>query len=189
MEWNQSETIGLAKVSCSYCKGIGMRPGRNEEMQPCHCVFRAIFRACYARFRECAAAGAQATRVSLERCRGKEGRHTYCRMVEEYMADFCLLSKRTLNEEEYRLFRYHFLLGAGWRLCCRFLNLDRGNFFHTVYRIEQKLGRAFRETEPYGLYPVDEYFGGRNTRNRPAKIAVMPPRREETSRRNFRKTA
>jgi hypothetical protein len=40
------------------------------------------------------------------------------------------------------------------------LNIDRGTFFHTVYRIEQKLGRAFRELEPYSLFPLDEYFHG-----------------------------
>jgi hypothetical protein len=40
------------------------------------------------------------------------------------------------------------------------MNLDRGSFFHTVYRIEQRLGRAFAETRPYSIYPLDEYFGG-----------------------------
>ena len=40
------------------------------------------------------------------------------------------------------------------------MNLDRGEFFHEVYRIQQKLGRAFRELEPYALYPLEEYFGG-----------------------------
>ena len=26
--------------------------------------------------------------------------------------------------------------------------MDRGNFFHSVYRIEQKLGKVFRELHP-----------------------------------------
>jgi hypothetical protein len=38
--------------------------------------------------------------------------------------------------------------------------MDRGNFFHEIYRIQQKLGRVYRELEPYALYPLDEYFGG-----------------------------
>jgi hypothetical protein len=29
-----------------------------------------------------------------------------------------------------------------------------------VYRIEQRLGRVYRELEPYALFPLDEYFGG-----------------------------
>jgi hypothetical protein len=65
-----------------------------------------------------------------------------------------------LSEDEYRLFRYHFLLGADWKLCTRRLGIDRGNFFHSVYRIEQKLGRTFRELAPYPLFPLDDYFHG-----------------------------
>jgi hypothetical protein len=30
-----------------------------------------------------------------------------------------------------------------------------------VYRIEAKLGKVFRELQPYSLYPIDEYFHGR----------------------------
>ena len=77
---------------------------------------------------------------------------------EEYIADFCLVSRRTLDEAQYRIFRFHYLLGADWKLCCRRLNMDRGTFFHEIYRIEQKLGRTFRELEPYALFPLDEYF-------------------------------
>jgi len=76
------------------------------------------------------------------------------------MADFCLVSRRALDQEDHRLFRFYFLLGADWQLCARRLNMDRGNFFHAIYRIERKLGRAFCELEPYALYPLDEYFGG-----------------------------
>jgi hypothetical protein len=61
---------------------------------------------------------------------------------------------------EYELFRYHFILGADWKLCTRKVGIDRGNFFHAVYRIEQKLGRVFRELEPYPLFPLDDYFHG-----------------------------
>lgn len=76
------------------------------------------------------------------------------------MADFFLVTRRELNDFEFRLFRFHFLLGADWKLCSRRLGLDRGQFFHAVYRIEQKLGRIFRELQPYALFPIDEYFGG-----------------------------
>jgi len=85
---------------------------------------------------------------------------SFGRKHEEYMADFCLVSRRSLTEAEYRLFRYHFLLGADWTLCARKLSMSRGNFFHAVYRIEQKLGRVFRELQPYPLFPLDDYFNG-----------------------------
>ncbi|HUB83990.1 MAG TPA: hypothetical protein VMB03_34580 [Bryobacteraceae bacterium] len=123
-------------------------------------MFRAIFRVCYRRFRECIALGAHTNPVTWERCGGPTGYRAYSRKREEYMADFCLVSKRTLEEIENRVFRLHFLLGADWRLCCRRLGLDRGTYFHVIYRIENRLGRVFAELVPYPLYPVAEYFNG-----------------------------
>ena len=130
---------------------------RGDNEAPCNCVFRGVFRACYERFRECVWDQDRISRVTLE-FNATRGRSVWARKQEEYCADFFLVSRRSLTEEEYRIFRYHFLLGADWRLCCRKLKMDRGLFFHAVYRIERKLGRIFRELEPYGLYPLDEYF-------------------------------
>jgi len=176
MTWDRSDTIALAKTSCTHCHGYGLRLGRYDQETPCNCVLRAIFRACYMRFRECAAKEKHITRVSLEFCRGHDNRTMYGRKVEEYMADFCLVSRRALDPYEYDIFRFHFLLGADWKLCCRRLKMDRGTFFHILYRIEKKLGRIFRELEPYSLYPLDEYFAAathRDTAGRhPARKAV-----------------
>ena len=96
---------------------------------------------------------------------GRQRPNTWGRKDEEFIADFSLVARRALSEDEYRLFRYHFLLGADWKLCTRKLGMDRGNFFHSVYRIEQKLGRLFRELQPYPLFPLDDYFHG------PSRIA------------------
>jgi len=172
-QWNRSETLGLAKASCSMCRGYGQRPTRTQAA--CKCVFRAIFRACYGRFRYCASEARYISRVSLEKCGGgKDRRNMYARKNEDYIADFCLVSKRTLDEFEYKIFRFHFLLGADWKLCCRQLKIDRGTFFHAVYRIQEKLGKTFRELQPYGLYPLDEYFGGTARSERPAEAAPKP---------------
>jgi hypothetical protein len=160
MIWERSETIALAKATCTHCHGYGLRPGRQDREVACNCVYRAIFRACYARFRDLATQEKHMSRVCLEFGHRTEGRMTYGRKNEEYLADFYLISRRTLNTAEFDVFRYHFTLGANWKLCCWRLKIDRGTFFHTVYRIEQKLGRIFRELEPYGLYPLDEYFHG-----------------------------
>jgi hypothetical protein len=100
------------------------------------------------------------SRACPELVSGKEGKLVWGRKDEEYIADFCLVSRKALDDFEYSVFKFHFLLGADWRLCTRRLNIDRGNFFHAVYRIEQKLGRMYRELQPYGLYPLDEYFHG-----------------------------
>lgn len=100
------------------------------------------------------------TRVTLEAVYGIDSRNAYSRKNEEYVADFCLVSSRFLNKTEHTIFKYHFLLGADWKLCCRRLKIDRGTFFHIVYRIQHRLGRAFRELEPYALYPLSDYFSG-----------------------------
>jgi hypothetical protein len=160
MEWTHSETLALAQQSCTFCFGLGMRPGRAGASTPCNCVFRAIFRACYERFRSCVVKEKHFSRISLESNLGQTRKAVWGLKEEEYTADFCLVSRRSLSLQEHKIFRYHYLLGADWKLCCHKLNMERGEFFHEVYRIEQKLGRTFRELEPHALFPVDEYFNG-----------------------------
>ena len=174
MQWTRSETLALAQQSCTMCFGLGLRTGRAGASTPCACVFRAIFRACFRKFRECSAKEKNYSRVSLEANRGRERKSIYGLKDEEYMADFCLVSRRTLTDEEYQIFRFHFLLGADWKLCCARLSTDRGSFFHSVYRIQEKLGRRFRELEPYALFPLDEYFFGvqRNDSENAAQFRV-----------------
>ena len=160
MEWNRSRLIGLAKPSCVHCKGAGIRETPGGRHKPCYCSFRSIFRACYNRFRECAELSHRTNAVSLESFSGHGTRRTYSRKGEEYMADFCLVARRTLDAADHEIFRYHFLLGGDWRLCCRQLRVEKGDFFHRLYKIERQLGKVFAELEPYPLFPLNEYFGG-----------------------------
>ncbi|HUP05355.1 MAG TPA: hypothetical protein VMU19_15260 [Bryobacteraceae bacterium] len=92
---------------------------------------------------------------------------------EEYLADVQLVAQRVLTELEFQLFRFHYLLGADWKACSKRLNLDRGSFFHGIYRVEEKLGRAFAETAPYPLFPLADYFAG-IVRRRPARDSTEP---------------
>lgn len=77
---------------------------------------------------------------------------------EEYMTDFCLISKRTLTAEEHQLFSFHFLLGADSKACCQRLKISRAKFFSTRDGIEEKLDHAFQFTAPYPLFPTERYF-------------------------------
>lgn len=77
---------------------------------------------------------------------------------EEYIADFSLVARRALTDCAYELFKEHYLLENDWKACCTHFGLDRGTFFHEAYRIEQYLGRVYRELRPYPLFPLDEYF-------------------------------
>jgi hypothetical protein len=176
MEWTRSETLVLAQQSCIFCYGLGLRQGRSGASKPCNCVFRAIFRACYARFRQCASKEKYVSRVSLEANPGRHRKSVWGLKNEEYIADFVLVSRRTLSDYEFVIFKYHFLLGADWNLCCKKLKLDRGEFFHEVYRIQQKLGRTFRELEPHALFPLDQYFNSRTKE----PIEISPAFKVET---------
>lgn len=141
-------------------RGLG-RPadGDEPENSPCGCVLRSIFRICYARFLACHEEFGDAA-PSIEKTRDGKRRSTYGRKSSEFIADFCLIARRTLKPDDYRVFQLRFLLGLPWKPCCEKLDLDRGNFYHAVYAVEKKLGNAFATTEPYALYPLDEYFGG-----------------------------
>ncbi len=170
-----------------------MRTGSTGKEYPCYCVFRAIFRACYARFRECVMKEKHLSRISFETCqKGRDHKFVHSRKTEDYIADFCQVSRRGLDDLDYKIFCMHFLLGADWRLCCRRMGVDRGAFFHAVYRIQETLGRLFRELEPYGLFPVDEYFGGTIVKERdlpPLKVKMMPVRRARPVEVPIRKSA
>ncbi len=185
MDWTRSETIGLAAAQCSSCRGLGLKGGHADGAQPCNCVLRSIFRACFARFRSIVNNGGSMTRVSLEANPSRERKTVWGRKDEEFAADFTLVSRRVLDDFEYKIFRYHFLLGADWRLCCRRLGVDRGTFFHSVYRIQQRLGRVYRELEPYGLYPIEDYFQttGIHAALEPATVAKVVPIRPPLARR------
>lgn len=182
--WTRSRTLALALQDCTHCHGLGLRPGRAGQTSPCNCVFRAIFRICYGRFRLCADKAKHISRVSMENLGASPGnkKATWGMKNEEFVADFCLVSRRALSDTQHRLFTYHFLLGADWQICCPKLNIDRGTFFHEVYRIEQKLGRTFAELLPYALFPVDQYFSstpGRKPRDpfpAPAEASDSLPR-------------
>jgi len=181
MEWSRSETLALALNDCAGCLGSGLQIGRSA--RPCNCVLRSIFRICWGRFEWLVKQDPHQSRVSLPSHVGR-ARPSWGRKNEEFIADFWLVTRRTLTEPELKLFRYHFLLGADWKLCGRKLGVDRGNFFHAVYRIEQKLGRTFRELRPYPLFPLDDYFNGPSVFEQ-ARPTISPMGRSMPARLNF----
>lgn len=159
MNWNRSEVIGVSNANCARCGGLGLVRGRGHAQVPCSCSLRAIFQACYRRFVSCAKRDKGASAVNLERIgTGRSSHMTFGRKTEEYIADFYLTARRTLTASEWHVFNVAYLLGADWKLAHRFLKMPRTNFMQACYRLEAKLGRAFRECAPYPLFPLDEYF-------------------------------
>jgi hypothetical protein len=95
-----------------------------------------------------------------------------------------LTAKRALTDPtEWALFRYHYLFGAEWKLCCKQIGLPyeenkhRKLFFDRCYSIEAALGRVFATLTPYALYPLDNYFSTARTadaRAIPVPDALFP---------------
>jgi hypothetical protein len=162
--WTERDCMALALVACNRCFGSGSYPaGLAGRLTVCNCVLRAVFRACYGKWRDIGGdqfVGRLGSSAASHRGRRQAGRHGWfwARPREEFRADFELIARRTLDARHYAIFRLHFLEGLDWRACCNRLRMDRGNFFHSVYRIEERLGKAYREAVPYALFPVYEYF-------------------------------
>ena len=174
MEWNRSEVLALAMAKCTTCGGYGMRPSRNGTETACNCVLRGIFRVCFQRFKTSLQRKESIGRPNLQHTSSPHGKLSWARKDEEFAADFLLVAKRTLSESEHKLFKYYYLLGADWRLCCRQLKMEKGIFFHHLYRVTAKLGRTFAELEPYALYPVHEYFYGEFRGTRATVVSIRP---------------
>ena len=174
MEWNQSDVLALAMEKCTTCNGFGMKPARSGKSAACNCVYRSIFRICYDRFKVSESRKERISRPNLEHTASPHGKMSWGRKDEEFVADFLLVAKRTLTEAEHKIFRYRFLLGADWRLCCRKLKMEKGLYFHALYRVTAKLGRTFAELEPYALYPVATYFHGERGPARAKVVSIRP---------------
>lgn len=155
----RSKWVALALATCTHCQGTGLRSQHgNAKSTPCNCVLRSIFRVVLNKVRECATGAHLLRPFRLRGANNPRGRRTIGRKSEEFCADVVLVAQRTLDQTELSVFRFFHLHGADWKLCCRRLGMDRGSFYHAVYRVEQKLGCVFLELKPYALYPVDEYF-------------------------------
>jgi hypothetical protein len=119
MDSNQP-VVARADAQRENCLGDGALNLTNE--QPSQCVLQTLFR--------------------LYRDRWTQG--VKDQTDEQYVANFCDIARRTLSDAEHRLFRFHFLLGADWKLCARKLKLDRGDFLRMVHSIESKLIKSLR---------------------------------------------
>lgn len=149
---DRSSLVAMALATCTRCNGTGV-----AQESVCSCVNRGVFRSVMNKFRECASGAHHLRPRSMERS-GPQGKTPAGSKSSEYLADVCIIAKRALTEADFRLFQFHYLQGADWKLCCQRLGMSRGNFFHVCYRTEETLGRVFRELKPYPLYPLDEYF-------------------------------
>ena len=153
----------LADAGCRRCLGWGLRfvPRRGHPV--CDCVWRAIFRRALSSYWRLDTSLCPVKRVT------KRG-VAYSFPAQEYRADFELICRKLFakNLMQWHVVRLHFLSQVPWKPCVAALEstlkrrVDRGEFFHEVYRVEARCGRALFQVRPYPLYPIDEYFNKRN---------------------------
>ena len=155
--WDRSQVLAMASNHCRICQGAGLR-ARYHHSLPCGCVDRSIFRACMRHYRYLSEFRILSRPSLIYAPRGKHSHYSFGRKSEEFLADVWLTAKRSLARAEWRVFELRFIRGLQWKECTRLLGMDRGNFFHALYRIENNLGRMFRELRPYPLFPIDQYF-------------------------------
>ena len=169
-----TDQIALAKTGCMHCNGIGRRDGAI-----CTCVHWNIFNIVWTKLRYCAAGYHCLRPIPLDHFADGGGSKLGQRMQSaEFIADVALTAKRTLSEDDYRLFRFRYLLGASANMCAARLGMDLEPCVQRLQDIEARLGQAFRDTHPYALYPLDDYFRTRIAGGvRPCPVPVVQDRR------------
>lgn len=75
----------------------------------------------------------------------------------EYSAELWLIAKRVLDAEERVIYCEFLLHRRPWFEVDKRTKLGRGQFFHAVYRVEQRLGKALLDSP---AFPPAAYFAG-----------------------------
>ncbi len=157
MKWTPRQAALLASPACPACQGLGA-PTADPALL-CRCVYRAVFRSCYAKFRRCATADAFGRRVSYDpNPRGVDRHMSWARRNEDYCADFHAAGRRVLPYHLYRIFAYFHLHGASLELVCKRLRIERRAVLYAITDIEVAVGRELAHMRPYSLYPPRDYM-------------------------------
>lgn len=133
-QWRRDRIAEVyALTGCKVCNETGRRYGKGT----CHCVLR---RAC---------------RIAVGKWRSVQ--HRFPGRFKEilFRCDVEIAAAHVLDALHMQVFRLHFLYYQDWRACCLALGLDKGAFFHAVYRIEGRLGRELLRR---GIFPLEVYF-------------------------------
>ena len=143
---------------------------------PCRCALRKVFLDCLRKHQQFSVLRDPGAGVYLF-ASPRTDRYTlyWWRKKESYLADFCLIAKRELHRRtlmighphkgnpaydasnEWPLFRQYCLGDVDRESCQEALGVSRGNFNHTLYRVQENVGRALYETQPYSLRPPANY--------------------------------
>lgn len=181
MIWSRSTAIAMAYVKCAECHGLGVilkwgsgrlptnvlvnvKDRRTEE--PCPCVLRNVCRAVMNHYSYCQEyAGAiggslrQFYEAEASGASNSAHRKNFSMPYQEFAADVELIARRTLTARDLLFFRQYYIQGIDWKaIGAKVGKTKKGGWFNHLGIIQARLGRAFSETQPYALFPIDEYI-------------------------------
>ena len=148
----------MAPSHCYRCAGLGMKSEQSESvfhprMRLCDCVYRAIFRHCFNRYRYLRDYDLFLGRRANLVIRPGLGPSYEFKGID-FIADIESTAAKWLHDRELLVWRHHYLGNLIWRACLPLAHCNRGQFFSACYRLEQNLGKWWLES---GMYPRD-YF-------------------------------
>jgi len=141
-----------AREKCVYCGGSG-KVKRHFVMRVCSCAYRGIAVKAMNRYRVLRMSGPWG-RCRIERTQTGGLMRGFVEV--EFLAEIDLAARRVLNGPELKVYELYEAQNADWRYCSARVGLNRGNFFHLVYVVEQKLGKALYLS---GIFPAGRYVG------------------------------
>lgn len=150
--------LQLAVGWCPACHGTGIA-GRTTP-HVCECIYRAIFRRCYAQFRRCRQDARSTQPMPLERRSTPQGlRHTtWVRRNEDYCADFEFAARQALPPVMLRIFHMHYVLRRPAPVIAADLHLHRVNMKRLLLEVQGAVGNHIAHATPYSIYPPAEYL-------------------------------
>ncbi len=138
----------LASEKCPQCEGSGVRCTlKRLKSHICPCVYRSIARRCAVRWQIIQMA--PETKPRQLRCR-------YDMPRAEWAADFWMTTRAAVDGTHWLIWRNIRLYNERVDVVQRELRMDRGTFFHALYRAEQVIGHALLWR---GLWPAGRYHG------------------------------
>lgn len=150
--------LQLAVGWCTDCHGTG-QVGRITP-RVCECIYRVIFRRCYAQFRRCRQDARSTQPLPLERRSTPEGlRHTtWVRRNEDYCADFEFAARQVLTPGRLRIFHMHYVLRCPAPMIAAHFHLHRVNMKRLLLQVQGAVGNHIAHASPYSIYPPAEYL-------------------------------
>lgn len=141
-QWMTADMIdalrNVSRLNCPRCVGFGSYSAKGH-LKPCSCSTLFIFR--------------MVTTIYLL-LRDYQGNcsHFGSYAATEFLADVSSVSRACATPA---IFHDHIVNGKPYAECCRRLSVNRGTFFHSLYRMEDELGQLYLKE---GLYPIYDYF-------------------------------